>query len=440
MTTTGRSTRSTSKQGIADTLREMSQDLAGASALSTNPARPSPQPSITHHNVNQAVPIEADPDNQSHHSHQSLHSDQDRNQDQDLGGDDAPEGEEDDDEASPPERNLARSLELLASNIKGMSKSPTTRKTAVKPRVPDTFDGTDPAKLDNFIFQCSMYIATCANDFKEDDSRVTFVISYLKGTPLDWFQTELNDALTRGGTFPSWFSSYAAFLVELKRLFGPRDPVADAITALESLRYKDSTKATRFTLEFNRHSRRTGFNDQALLRQYYKVLPDRLKDEIARVGKPTLLLDLQDLVATIDQRYWERQSEMNRDKKNANPQPNKSSDKKSDDKQSDNRHGNTQGKGDSQQQSKKQDKKPATNPTSSNAKPGNKSTTIADVLGPDGKLKPEERQRRLDNKLCLRCGETGHVVADCPRTSNPKKGRAVKATTAPAASSAQGKA
>jgi len=39
---------------------------------------------------------------------------------------------------------------------------------------------------------------------------------------------------------------------------------------------------------------------------------------------------------------------------------------------------------------------------------------IADLLGPDGRLKPEERQRRMDNGLCLRCGEFGHMVSNCP--------------------------
>ena len=62
---------------------------------------------------------------------------------------------------------------------------------------------------------------------------------------------------------------------------------------------------------------------------------------------------------------------------------------------------------------------------------------IAD-LGPDSKLKPEERQRCMDNGLCLRCGEPGHMVTDCPRNNmpGPLKGRAVSAT--PSSSSDSG--
>jgi hypothetical protein len=331
-------------------------------------------------------------------------------------------------------------LDLLAKNIAGMSK-PSKTSSSVKPRAPDTFDGSDPVKLATFTFQCSMYIAARVQDFPNDESRVTFALSYLKSTPLDWFQTEINHAMTNGGKFPKWFTCYPDFLAELQRLFGPRDPVNDAVNALESLRYKDSSKATRYNLEFNRHSRRTGWNEQALARHYYKGLPDRLKDEIARVGKPAGLIDLQDLVSTLDQRYWERQSEIKRDNKSSNPQ--KSSDK------ADNRPNNRSGtpqtndsrSNGQQQQSKNRDsKKPAATPAaSSSSNSGNKTNSISDILGPDGKLKPAERQRRMDNKLCLRCGQAGHVVHDCPRTSTPKpkpKGRAATAAIAPATSPA----
>jgi hypothetical protein len=149
-----------------------------------------------------------------------------------------------------------------------------------------------------------MYISAQAEDFPNNESRVTFTLLFLKGTPLDWFQTELNHVMIQTAEFPKWFTSYTLFLSELQRLFGPCDPVNDAMTALEALRYKDVQKATRYTLEFNRHSRRTGWNEVALARLYYKGLPDRLKDEISRIGKPTALLELQDLVTTLDQRYW----------------------------------------------------------------------------------------------------------------------------------------
>ena len=83
------------------------------------------------------------------------------------------------------------------------------------------------------------------------------------------------------GTMPAWFNNYLLFTLELQRHFGPHDPVTDAMTALENLRFRDSSRAIRYMVDFNKHARRTGWNEQALARQYYRGLPDRLKDEIS---------------------------------------------------------------------------------------------------------------------------------------------------------------
>jgi hypothetical protein len=439
---TRRTTRSSQRTGIAENLMSITRGLTAPQASTS---RTSPHLSDYALLSEPNDPNDTDPAVTA--NHQSPPPD---NPNEQPDPEDDPDPEPDPDEDPDDAPNLARSLALLAHKIGGITATP--KPTSIKPRTPDTFDGSDSAKLDTFIFQCSMYISARAQDFPNDESRVTFTLSFLKGTPLEWFQTELNHSMTQTAEFPTWFTSYTLFLSELQRLFGPRDPVNDAMTALEALRYKDSQKATRYSLEFNRHSRRTGWNEVALARLYYKGLPDRLKDEISRIGKPAGLLDLQDLVATLDQRYWERQAEISRDKKPSNAQPQKSNDKSSDNR-SDNRSSSSQNAnakgGNQQQQSKGKDqKKPSSGPSNS-SNSGGKATSIADILGPDGKLKPEERQRRMDNKLCLRCGGTGHIAHDCPKPSSSKpkpKARAAtvaassSSTATPATSSASGKA
>jgi hypothetical protein len=344
----------------------------------------------------------------------------------------------DGDEPAPqPDISLARSLELLIGKLTAYSEAPKS-KSAIKPRVPDIFDGTDTSLLNNFIFQSSMYISARSNDFPDDESRVTFVLSYLSGTPLDWFQTELSHAISDVGDLPLWFRSYPEFISELRRLFGPQDPATDAMDALEGLRYRNSTKAARYTVTFNQHASRTGWNDQALTRQYYKGLPDRLKDDIARIGKPAKLRALQSLVTTLDQRYWERQSELGRDQQTSPehspstsslPSRSESPAEKISRKFTENSSEirlDTPITRSSHLPSDTNDPKPQ---TPSEAPSTSFAQRIADLLGPDGKLKPEERQRRMDNGLCLRCGEPGHMVADCPRNLMPGlRGRSVSAT------------
>jgi Domain of unknown function (DUF4939)/Zinc knuckle len=326
-----------------------------------------------------------------------------------------------DNEDQVPEITLAQSLSLLAKNLGKFSDKGKSR-NSVKPRHPDTFDGSNPNKLETFIFQCSLYISARASDFPDEESRVNFAMSFLTGSALDWFSSELSQAIDENLEYPAWYTSYPRFVAELKSTFGPRDPANDATNALENLRYKDSGKAVRYTVEFNKHARRTGWNGIALTRQYYKGLPDRLKDEVSRVGKPSDLLELQALVATLDQRHWERQSEISRDRKPAQQTKGNSSDKVSDKPQTNKSDSNKGNKGIHKP-------KPSSSGTpSSSSAP--KINTIANLLGADGKLKPEERQRRMDNRLCLRCGGSGHMANDCPRTSKPiAKGRAT--TTAP---------
>jgi len=158
------------------------------------------------------------------------------------------------DDPKPGEWDLAQALELLANKIAGMPSTSSKPKNQVKPRVPDTFDSSDPGKLETFIFQCSMYLAIRASDFSDDKARVTFALSYLKGSPQDWFQSEISHMASTGGRLPEWFTDYTVFQQELKRLFGPRDLITDAMTSLEHLRYRDSGKATCYTIDFNQHA------------------------------------------------------------------------------------------------------------------------------------------------------------------------------------------
>jgi hypothetical protein len=80
------------------------------------------------------------------------------NSPQDEGPQDPFTPHEDTKPQGPGERDLAQALEHLAEKIARMP-STSKSKTQVKPRVPDTFDGSDPGKLETFIFQCNMYIA-----------------------------------------------------------------------------------------------------------------------------------------------------------------------------------------------------------------------------------------------------------------------------------------
>src|SRR5688572_24949671 len=49
----------------------------------------------------------------------------------------------------------------------------------VKAKEPDTFDGSDPKKLNPFLVQCNIYFLNTSG-FKSDKAKVNFVLSYLR--------------------------------------------------------------------------------------------------------------------------------------------------------------------------------------------------------------------------------------------------------------------
>ena len=95
-----------------------------------------------------------------------------------------------------------------------------------------------------------MYISLRGHDFLDESYQVAFMLSHLKGSALDWFQSAVSHGLS-SITPVAWLSSCTLFLEELHHLFGPCDPTNDAIICLENLRYKDSGRAVKYTLDFN---------------------------------------------------------------------------------------------------------------------------------------------------------------------------------------------
>src|SRR3979490_2111218 len=185
----------------------------------------------------------------------------------------------------------------------------------------------------------------------------------------------------------------------------------------------DNRRVTKYLVEFNHLAAHVQWGDAALCRQFYNGLPARIKDEVARVGKPGMLHERRTLTQSINACYWERCSEVARES-NSNKTMDRSHDKgktpttpltnSNDNWKTLNNNGN----------------KPSTSGTTlKNANTQKKSLDLASKLGKDGKLTQQERQCHFEQNLCLFCGRTGHVAKECPKsTSSAAKGRAVSTT------------
>ena len=92
---------------------------------------------------------------------------------------------------------------------------------------PDTFDGSDPKKLNNFILLCNLYFRN-NSAYSDGGAKITFALTLLWGTALEFFKPLLmsNDPL-------AWENDWEEFIKLLRSQFGRIDPTADAVDSID---------------------------------------------------------------------------------------------------------------------------------------------------------------------------------------------------------------
>ena len=114
--------------------------------------------------------------------------------------------------------NLAQAIMLMTNKIHWRDTPLKLFNTQVKQ--PDTFDGSDPKKLNNFILLCNLYFQKNPA-YSKDNSKVTFALTLLRGTALEFSEPMLmsDEAL-------SWESDWLEFLHVLHNQFRPIHPAS----------------------------------------------------------------------------------------------------------------------------------------------------------------------------------------------------------------------
>src|SRR5882724_11666280 len=145
-----------------------------------------------------------------------------------------------------------------------------------KPKLwePDPIDGSDSRKLRTFILQCKLNFQDCKDIFEDDTDKVNYVLSFLKGTARDCFESAILDPIE-----PPWLSYFDLFLEELKANFGTYDPVSEAEAELKGLRMNKSHQAMKYFIKFQQLAACAEWGDAALNRQAYNGLTKCIKDD-----------------------------------------------------------------------------------------------------------------------------------------------------------------
>jgi len=170
---------------------------------------------------------------------------------------------------------LAEVLGRLANTLNtNQTPAPNTSSRGTKARIPNTFSGTEPDKLNNFLFQCRLYFRTNPVQFDTDIAKINFAMTYLTGVAQNWFEVGLNQE--DQGIIQDWLSDWNLFVDELRRHFGLLDPVGEAANMLDNLHMKPGNKISTYNVDFMCYASQLGWGNSVLCHCYYQRLPNRI--------------------------------------------------------------------------------------------------------------------------------------------------------------------
>src|SRR5882724_5853622 len=115
--------------------------------------------------------------------------------------------------------------------------------------------------------------------FEENTNKVNYVLSFLKGTALDCFESAVLDPIK-----PQWLSDFNLFVNELKANFGTYDPVSEAEAELKGLCMHKSHQATKCFIKFQQPAACIEWG-AALCQQAYNGLSKCIKDDMVHHNK-----------------------------------------------------------------------------------------------------------------------------------------------------------
>ena len=316
-------------------------------------------------------------------------------------------------------------LQSTIQALMALNSSPKVQEPNVKD--PDPFSGLSQEKLPSFLAQCQIVFKTQPLRYASDASKVMFAGSHLTDIAYEWFHPQLsipdNPILT----------SFPAFSQALESMFGDPDIVATAERKLRKLRMGENSQISRYLIDFSKFSTPLPWNDEVLCSQFYLGLPDRIKDQIALKGKPKTLQEMKDLAQVIDSRYWERHFEKIPASTSQTPNLTPLATSSSSNRRFHSSHQNSKPHHSSSPSSNRPNPSQASQQASSSNVTKNHPKPVSPlikVLGPDGKLLPSERERRLQAGCCLYCGKADHQTSSCPKRPLPSSSSSPKAPQA----------
>ncbi|CCO36388.1 Retrotransposon-derived protein PEG10 AltName: Full=Embryonal carcinoma differentiation-regulated protein [Rhizoctonia solani AG-1 IB] len=269
----------------------------------------------------------------------------------------------------------------LATAARSISRMPGGTIKPIKVKAPEPFKGGSGTEAKQWAARMSGWLRLSMSQFNTDEDVITFLLVNMEGAASAWALPHLANI----GTDKATIKTVAEFDEAFERAFFDPDEQRAAKRKITSLVQTTTTAA--YATEFQTLLMSLDWNDAALRAQFYKGLHWHVKQQLAQ--KEDQPWDLEALIAAaicIDN--VRRELEISRP-----PRENRSKSTTS------------------------------TTPT----RPANTGTSRVDserLKADPNYVSEAERQRRRDEKLCIKCGKAGHRFAEC-RTGwkGPDKGK-----------------
>ena len=276
---------------------------------------------------------------------------------------------------------------------------------------PEPFSG-DRELARPFIDSLQVYMGQFPVDFPDDESRVRYAVLLLKGTALQWARPIIADLASAVPNPPTW----AEFRRQFEQAFFNPTENRSALQKLQSLTQGNDDVAA-YAAKWRNLVSLTGWTEDGPLQaSFAHGLQGRILDRLADHDDPRDVEELITRAIRIDNRQTQRWQE----KKNNPPPSTPQQPRRALMPGGQPQNRTTTGASQNSQQQFRTPQYPPLIRMQSTPPPQQPRIKQEPVNVVRGKLSIQERMRRIANHLCLYCGLTGHIAAQCP--NNPHVG------------------
>jgi len=187
----------------------------------------------------------------------------------------------------------------------------------IKIATPDVFDGTQ-SKTEGFLSQLSLYFTGKRGEFSNDQDKIIFALSYMKGGTAGPWAAEVVRQFHDSADKPL-YKDWESFMTDLKAVFGDPDPAGTARFKMDQLK-QGTHSAEEYVASFKELISKTKYNDAAHVEKFERGLNSTLVDKIYNLPEMHSTLAGWMTWATKLDRQW-RQREAKKKASNSSPNP-----------------------------------------------------------------------------------------------------------------------